>query len=140
MDFLMTAIARSKTLSCVNEVLYVYKDSGESLSKEQNFDKYIHNHLTAMTGIFEALSPRKDYVDLQDAAEICMSTLYTNNLSMIRLQRKNHQMPEELLSQLQQGMTEIYFNCVKKDITKNPYFEQGLGDDAKQMMKELWKE
>lgn len=139
MDFLMAAIARAETLAAVDEILYVYKDSGNSLSKELDFDKYIHNHLTAMTGIFEALSSREDYAELQDAAEICMTTLFTNNLSMIKLQRKKNRISKELLSKLQKEMTGIYFSCVKKNITKNPYFENRLGDEAKKMMRELWR-
>ena len=132
MDFLMGLIARAKTFNYVEDVLYVYKDSGDSLSKEQEFFKYYRNHTSALLGIYETLSPLPEYADFQDAAEICMGVMYTNVKPTF--EKVRGKLDEAILKELEQGLESLYNNCIKKPLSKNPYFESGMDAEARELI------
>lgn len=134
MDFLMGLIARAKTFNYVEDVLYVYKDSGDSLSKEQEFFKYYRNHTSAMLGIYETLSPLPNYVALQDAAEICMAVMYTNVKPTF--EKVRGRVDEGILSELENGLETLWSTCIKNKISENPYFESGLDAEARTLIRE----
>ncbi len=82
MDFLIRALAEAKTIAATDEVLYIYKDSNASLSKEMDFGKYYQNHIGALTGIYEHMHGLPDYAALQAACEYAMIALYSNILTV----------------------------------------------------------
>lgn len=137
MDYLMGLIARAKTFNYVEDVLYVYKDSGDSLSKEQEFFKYYRNHTSAMLGIYETLSPLPNYAALQDAAEICMAVMYTNVKPTIEKVRGF--VEDDILSEFEKSLDTLWSNCIKKKISENPYFESGLDVEARKLILEKEK-
>ena len=132
MDFLMGLIARAKTFNYVEDVLYVYKDSGDSLSKEQEFFKYYRNHTSAMLGIYETLSPMENYAVFQDAAEICMAVMYTNVKPTF--DKVRGKVDETILAQLEQGLETLWTTCIRNKISENPYFESGLSAGARELI------
>lgn len=131
MDFLMGLIAKAKRFNFVEDVLYVYKDSGDSLSKEMDFFKYYKNHVSAMAGIYETLSPLDDYKEYQDAAEICMATLYTNVLPTFDMVKGK--LPENIISEMKDALEGLRKQTIQKSVVNNPYFETGLDEDAKKV-------
>lgn len=137
MDVLMGLIAKAKRFASVPEVLYVYKDSDASLSKEQDFFKYYRNHVSAMTGIYETLSAREDYEDYKDAAEICMATLYTNVLPTFDMVKGK--VAEDVVAQMKQALVGLRHQVLSKDMTVNPYFASGLDESAKEIFREECK-
>lgn len=132
MDFLMGLIARAKTFNYVEDVLYVYKDSGDSLSKEQEFFKYYRNHTSAMLGIYETLSPLPNYPALQDAAEICMAVMYTNVKSTF--EKVRGLVDESILAELEKGLETLWSTCIRRKISENPYFGTGLDAEARELV------
>ena len=133
MDFLMGLIARAKIFNYVEDILYVYKDSGDSLSKEQEFFKYYRNHTSAMLGIYETLSKFPNYPALQDAAEICMSVMYTNVKPTF--EKVRGKVDEAILTELEQGLSILKQTCIKKSLVHNPYFESGVSATAKELLR-----
>ena len=132
MDYLMGLIARAKIFNYVEDVLYVYKDSGNSLSKEQEFFKYYRNHTSAMLGIYETLSPLPNYAALQDAAEICMGVMYTNVKPTFAKVRGK--VDDAILNELENSLETLYQTCINKPLSKNPYFETGMDGDARALI------
>lgn len=119
MDFLIRAIAAAGSIASTEEVLYVYKDSGASLSKEMDFGKYYQNHIGALTGIYENMHIRPDYHDLQKACEYCMIAMYSNIMSLAYKMR--HHIPGDILSELLEGLRQVRFSCITIPILENSY-------------------
>ncbi len=132
MDYLMGLIARAKVFNYVEDVLYVYKDSGDSLSKEQDFFKYYRNHTSAMLGIYETLSPLPNYPALQDGAEICMGVMYTNVKPTF--ERVRGKVEESVLAELEKGLSTLRQTCIKKPLSQNPFFESGMDKEARELI------
>ncbi len=133
MDFLMGLIARAKRFNYVEDILYVYKDSEESLSKEQEFFRYYRNHTSAMLGIYETLSPLSNYPKLQDAAEICMSVMYTNVKPTF--EKVKGRVDDAILEEMEKGLQTLKQKCINKPLVTNPFFETGVSPEAKKLLR-----
>ncbi len=119
MDFLIRAIAEAHTTAATEEVLYIYKDSNASLSKEMDFGKYYQNHIGALTGIYEHMHDLPDYADLQAACEYDMIALYSNILTLGY--RLRNDIPRDILTELLDGAKSIRTACITIPISENPY-------------------
>ena len=127
MDFLIRAIAEAKVAVGISDVLYVYKDSDASLSKEMDFGKYYKNHIGAMTGIYEKMSVLPDYEDYRKACEYCMLALYSNVLKLgYKMKDKIH---GDVLSELLEGLRRVRMTCVTGEVSDNPYMSRMEEED-----------
>lgn len=90
MDFLMEAIFYAKNVVGIEEVLYNYRDSDGSLSKELQLEKYVTNHLDAIEGIYNRLSDAPNYAGVQEACEYAMLALYRNVVNQTILSKKEY--------------------------------------------------
>ena len=77
-DFLVECTSRAQRIGTVKEIMYIYRDSGGSLSKIDQPLKYIHNQLSAMCAIYERTHFLPNYKGIKDAVEFAMLHLYTN--------------------------------------------------------------
>jgi glycosyltransferase involved in cell wall biosynthesis len=132
MDYLMGLIARAKIFHYVEDILYIYKDSDNSLSKEQDFFKYYRNHASAMLGIYDTLSSLPNYSDFQDAAEICMATMYINIKEA--LEKMHGKINDTVLQEMENGIESMKKQCIQKPISKNPYFTSGLSENGRTLI------
>ena len=82
LDFLVECTARARRLATVKEILYIYRDSGSSLSKLSEPLKYIHNHSSAMKAVYERTHLLPNYGDIREAVEFVMLTLYSNVINV----------------------------------------------------------
>ena len=82
MDWLIECEARAKVIGTVKEIMYVYRDSGGSLSKVSQSLKYIHNQMSAMMAIYERTHVLPCYEGIKDAVEFAMLHLYSNVLNV----------------------------------------------------------
>ena len=131
MDFLIRAIAEAKVISGIEDVLYIYKDTGASLSKEMDFGKYYQNHIGALMGIYEHMSPLPDYADYQAACEYCMTALYSNILKLAYKMRDD--IPRDILTELLGGLRQVRMSCITQPIPQSIYYKM-LDDDAKKVI------
>ena len=122
MDFLVRALAGAMTVCGISDVLYIYKDSDASLSKEMDFGKYYKNHIGAMTGIYERMRDLPDYGDLQLSCEYCMLALYSNVLKLGYKMRD--EIGRELLIELLSGLRQVRKSCATIPVKKNPYLKR----------------
>ncbi len=81
MDFLIECTARANIIASVKEILYIYRDTGSSLSKTSQSLKYIHNQSSAMAAIYARTYSLPNYEGIRDAVEFTMLTLYSNLLN-----------------------------------------------------------
>ncbi|MCR5099523.1 MAG: glycosyltransferase [Lachnospiraceae bacterium] len=132
MDLLIRAIAEAKKIASTDEVLYVYKDSGASLSKEMDFGKYYQNHIGALIGIYEKMHDLPDYPELCDACEYCMTALYTNIMSLAYKMRND--IPRKVLDELLTGLIQVRQTCITHSIEGNPYYHM-FGDETRIILK-----
>ncbi len=78
MDFLIECIARAQRISNIKETMYIYRDTGASLSKTTDPFRYIHNQSTAMKSIYDRTHALSNYMGIKDAVEFTMLHLYSN--------------------------------------------------------------
>ena len=122
MDFLIRAINSARNVVGIDEVLYIYRDSNASLSKEMDFGKYYQNHIGALMGIYESMSPLPEYPALQDACEYCMIALYSNILKLAY--KMKDEIAHNILIQLIDGLIQVRLGCIKKDLHQNTYYSR----------------
>lgn len=82
-DFLVKAIICAKKVSSTEEILYRYRDTEGSLSKEQQLEKYANVQLEAMRAVYEAACEYEDYEGIRDAVEYMLLSMYKNILYMV---------------------------------------------------------
>ncbi len=132
MDFLIRAIAEAEVISGIEDVLYVYKDTGASLSKETDFGKYYQNHIGALMGIYEHMHSLPEYSELQDACEYCMIAMYSNILKLAYKMRDN--IPREILTELLDGLRQVRMTCITLPIEKSSHYHM-LDNETKSVIR-----
>lgn len=78
MDFLIECTARANRIATVKEIMYVYRNREDSLSKTRESLNYIHNQSSAMKAIYERTSSLPNYNGIREAVEFVMLKLYSN--------------------------------------------------------------
>lgn len=81
MDYLIECTVKANIIANVKEILYVYRDRGDSLSKTAESLKYIHNQSSAMNAIYEKTHDLPDYEGIREAIEFIILKLYSNVLN-----------------------------------------------------------
>ena len=82
MDYILEVFCRMKRIASVKEVMYIYRDSGESLSKTAEADKYLHSTMTAMEAIYDKLSKLPFYEGIREAVEYTILQLYSFSVNI----------------------------------------------------------
>ena len=77
------AMATAKNIGNVKEILYLYKDTPGSSSKTPDPKWYTDNCLSAMTAIYQALSPLANYEYIREAAEYEMLQMYSYSINIL---------------------------------------------------------
>ena len=98
MDYLIECTARAIRIGTVKEIMYVYRDTGGSLSKTAEPLKYIHNQTSAMKAIYDRTHELSNYDGIREAVEFSMLHLYSNvlNTCMNTVYLKQHSREEIL--------------------------------------------
>ncbi len=107
MDFLIECTARAERISNVKEILYVYRNSGSSLSKTDAYLKYIHNQISAMKAIYERTHLLKNYEGIRDAVEFTMLHLYSNVINTCMNAVYLKQQPRETIIPMLAALKEL---------------------------------
>lgn len=82
MDYILEVFCKMKSISSVKEIMYIYRDTGASLSKTAQVDKYLHSTMTAMEAIYEKLSPLPFYEGIREAVEYAIIQLYSFSVNI----------------------------------------------------------
>lgn len=82
MDFLAKVYAYAESVSNVKEILYVYRNSDDSLSKTTDYEKYIHSALSAMEGTFRAVEGSPDFDEIRPATDYAILQLYSYGVNL----------------------------------------------------------
>ena len=117
MDFLIEAVARARSVASIPEVLYIYKETRDSLSSDPDLMKFYASHLGAMAGIYDRLKRLADYEDYRMAAEYAMIVMYSEAVeSVARL------MPDEAVAvtMIEQAIA-LYQATIETDLSRNPF-------------------
>ncbi len=106
MDYLIECTARAIRIGTVKELMYVYRDSGGSMSKTAEPLKYIHNQTSAMKAIYDRTRELSNYEGIKEAVEFAMLHLYSNVLNtcmnMVYLNQYSRQEIIPMLGMLKQ--------------------------------------
>lgn len=81
-DFLTYLFATVQTIENVKEVLYFYRDNGESSSNTSQPERYCFQICEAMKGIYAKLHGLSNYCDLRDAVEYEMLQMYSYGVNI----------------------------------------------------------
>ncbi len=127
MDFLIECTARAQRISNVKEILYIYRDSSQSMSKTAQSLKYIHNQSSAMKAIYDRTHSVQGYEDIRDAVEFTILHLYVNVintcLNMVYLGEQDEKTVSEILGSLKKMK-----DAIIKGGYDNPYVRKGISD------------
>ena len=83
MDFIMEVFCKMHIIANVKEILYVYRDSGGSLSKANDVDRYLRSTMSAMNAIHYKLSDLKCYEGVREAVEYALLQLYSFSVNAV---------------------------------------------------------
>ena len=107
MDFLIECTARAKRISNVKEIMYIYRNTGGSLSKTGEYLKYIHNQSSAMKAIYERTHLLPNYKGIQEAVEFTMLHLYSNVINTCMNAVYLKQQPKEMVIPMLAALKEL---------------------------------
>ncbi len=82
MDYLMEVFCKADKIANVKEIMYIYRDSGGSLSKTVNVEKYLHSTTSAMEAIYKKLSALNGYEGIREAVEYSIIQLYSFSVNV----------------------------------------------------------
>ena len=82
MDFLAKVYAYAGSASNIKEILYVYRNSDDSLSKTTDYSKYIHSALSAMEGTYRAVEGSPDFEEIRPAVDYAILQLYSYGVNL----------------------------------------------------------
>ena len=127
MDYLIEAFARAQVISNVKEIMYVYRSSDGSLSKNKNMYKYIHSQATAMQAIYNRVSSLENYDGIRDAAEYAMMRLYSYMLNTCMNSVYLKEQPKEAVIPVMESLKKMKDQVIHGGYA-NPYIVKGLSD------------
>lgn len=134
MDYLIEVFAKAKSISNVKEVLYIYRDSNDSLSKTMEADKYIYSTKEAMEAIYSKTHDLPVYNEIRDACEYAMLQLYSFSINKcLQALLNNDKSPEESIVLLEE-LKELRAKYVSKGYD-NEYVLQKISSENIDIMK-----
>lgn len=124
-DFLIECTSRAERIGNVKEIMYIYRDSGGSLSKISQSMKYIHNQLSAMCAIYDRTHLLSNYDGIKDAVEFTMLHLYSNVINTCMNLVYLKEQPEEDIIALLRRLKYIK-DCVITGGYDTEYIRKGI--------------
>ncbi len=82
MDYILEVFSKMNSIAAVKEIMYIYRDTGASLSKTVQVDKYLHSTMTAMTAIYDKLSILPFYEGIREAVEYTLIQMYSYSVNI----------------------------------------------------------
>lgn len=134
MDFLIGCIARAGIISNVKEMMYIYRDTGASLSKTVDTMRYIHNQSSAMKAIYDRTHLLPNYAGIKDAAEFTMLHLYSNILNTCMNAVYLKQQPKDMIIPMLSAMKKLK-DCTVTGGYDTEYVRKGISDDNMRIIK-----
>ncbi len=134
MDFLIECTARADRISSVKEMMYIYRDTGSSLSKTMNGIKYIHNQSSAMKAIYDRTHLLPNYKGICGAVEFTMLHLYSNILKTCMNMLYLKQQPREIVAGMLDAMRELK-NSVIYGGYNTEYIRKGIRSENLSIIK-----
>ncbi len=126
-DFLVECVARAERISTVKEILYIYRNSGGSLSKRDQSLEYLHNQSSAMKAIFDRTGRLSNYSGIQEAVEFVMLHLYSNVINTCMNLVYLNEQPEEIIKQILDSMRKLKKSIIREDYD-SVYIKKGFND------------
>ncbi len=83
MDFLIEVFCKARYIANYKSVVYVYRDTGGSLSKTKDPVKYLHSAISALTAVYSKTSDLECYPGIQEAVEYTMIQLYSYSVNIV---------------------------------------------------------
>ncbi|MCR5507636.1 MAG: glycosyltransferase [Lachnospiraceae bacterium] len=116
LDYILEVFCKMKMISNVKEIVYVYRDSGDSLSKTVDVDKYLHSTVTAMRSMHEKLFSLPFYEGIREAVEYVLVQLYSFSINVcLKAIREGTQSKEKTLDSLRD------LKALKRMLVKGDY-------------------
>lgn len=134
MDFLIECIARAVIISNIKEMMYVYRDTGSSLSKTVDPMRYIHNQSSAMKAIYDRIHLLPNYAGIKEAAEFAMLHLYSNVLNTCMNAVYLKQQPQEMVIPMLAALKKLKDSTVSGGYDTE-YVRKGISDDNLRIIK-----
>lgn len=133
MDFLMYLFAVSSNIGNLHEVLYIYKDTPTSASKEKNMEKYCESIMEAMSAIYKKMHILPSYSNIKLSVEYSIVQLYSYgiNCCLKSFSLYNTTIIFKYLSQLRNLRMKYIFIAYKN----NPYIQQKVSILDQNLMK-----
>ncbi len=134
MDFLMYLFAVSSNIGNLHEVLYIYKDSPSSASKEKDMEKYCNNIMQAMIAIYEKMHILPNYSNIKLSVEYSIIQLYSYGINCcLKYRRSNN---TSLILKYLSQLRHLKRDYISIDYKNNPYVQKKIPDlDQKLMQK-----
>lgn len=127
MDFLIECTARAQRISNVKEIMYIYRNTGSSLSKTDEYLKYIHNQTSALKAIYDRTHLLPNYEGIRDAVEFTMLHLYSNVINTCMNTVYLDQQPKESIIPVLAALKELK-DAVVTGGYESEYIRKGIGD------------
>lgn len=127
MDFLIECTARAQRISNVKEIMYVYRNTGASLSKTEEYLKYIHNQTSAMKAIYDRTYLLPNYEGIKEAVEFAMLHLYSNVINTCMNSVYLKQQSKESMIPMLAALKEIKDSVITGGYDSE-YIRKGIGD------------
>ena len=113
MDYIMEVFCRMHIIANVKKIVYIYRDSGESLSKTVDVDKYLHSTVSAMEAIYDRLSGLSCYEGVKEAVEYALLQLYSYSINICLKAIKDGVKSRDEVLQLLEDVRELKLRIVK---------------------------
>lgn len=135
MDYLIEVFAKADSISNVKEIMYIYRDRPESLSKTMETEKYIESTTTAMEAIFEKTSCLTCYEEIRLACEYAIVQLYLFSINRVIGAYLNGEIRKEKSYHFFEKLGLMKKNMVKTDYGQNQYVTDKIKEKDIRMMK-----
>lgn len=134
MDYLIECTARAERISSVKEIMYIYRDTGMSLSKTIQPMKYIHNQASAMKAIYDRTHMLPNYEGIRNAVEFAMLHLYSNIINTCMNAVYLDQQTEDNIKPLLASMKRLKDAVIRGGYT-GEYIKKGISSIDLQIIK-----
>ncbi len=138
-DFLAEAFARAEYISRVPEVLYLYRDTPNSLSDRDNITEFLEAGLATCKAIYDRVSVVPDYEGYRNAVEyLIMDIIHQNVVCNIEELYQAHLIDNAFYEKVRHTIHTYLRYCVKGDPAKNPCALERMKDEERDSIISLW--
>lgn len=129
MDFLLYLFAVSYNIGNLHEVLYIYKNTNSSASKETDLEKYIFNIKQAMISIYKKMYILPNYTQLRLVIEYSIINLYSCGVKFCIKHLLNNSISSSIILEYLLELRQLKTDYVITKYKSNPYIQSRLSYD-----------